>query len=146
MRSPADLLTTRTGYVVVKLGEVALGAAERALAPLGLRVKHVMILALIAEHRLSQRELSGTTGLDRTTMVGLLDDLESHGYAVRERDPADRRRHVVRPTEAGTAALRRAEGALDEAEARLFAPLSATDRRTLHRLAARALENAGTDP
>jgi DNA-binding MarR family transcriptional regulator len=142
MVTPAEQLASRTGYVLIKLGEEALAAAERAMAQLGLRAKHVNILTLIETHRLSQQELSMTTGLDRTTMVGLVDDLEDNGYATRDRDPNDRRRYVVSLTKAGVSVLRAAETLLDEAEETLFAGLSAAERRTLHGLAARALESA----
>ncbi|GAB1689226.1 MarR family winged helix-turn-helix transcriptional regulator [Krasilnikovia sp. M28-CT-15] len=141
MTSPTDQLASRTGYVLIKLGEEALAAAERALAPLGLRAKHVNVLTLIETHRLSQQQLSTGIGLDRTTMVGLVDDLEAGGYATRERDPDDRRRYVVSPTTAGIAALRAAEKVLDEVEAAVFAGLSTAERRTLHQLATRALES-----
>ncbi|GAB1644900.1 MarR family winged helix-turn-helix transcriptional regulator [Krasilnikovia sp. MM14-A1259] len=140
MTSPADQLASRTGYVLIKLGEEALAAAERALAPLGLRAKHVNVLTLIETHRLSQQQLSTGTGLDRTTMVGLVDDLEAAGYATRERDPDDRRRYVVSPTPAGLTALRAAAQALDEVEAAVFSGLTVAERRTLHRLATRALD------
>jgi DNA-binding MarR family transcriptional regulator len=137
--TPAEQLAARTGYVLIKLGEAAMEVAEQALVPLGLRAKHVNILTLIEAHRLSQQELSTITGLDRTTMVGLVDDLERHGFATRERDDTDRRRYVVSLTGAGTTALRSAEAVLDEAEHTLFGSLTATERRTLHRLAARVL-------
>jgi MarR family transcriptional regulator, lower aerobic nicotinate degradation pathway regulator len=144
--TPAEQLASRTGYVLIKLGEAALETAERTLAPLGLRAKHVSILTLIESHRLSQQELCTVTGLDRTTMVGLVDDLERHGYATRERDETDRRRYVVSLTAAGGHALRRAESVLDKAERAMFASLTATERRTLHRLAAQVLADVTSDP
>ncbi|MBT8226528.1 MAG: winged helix DNA-binding protein [Dactylosporangium sp.] len=142
MVSPAERLGSRTGYVLIKLGEEVLSAAEYALAPLGLRAKHVSVLTLIERHRLSQQELSTAIGLDRTTMVGLIDDLERTGLAVRRRDEADRRRYVVNLTDAGASALRRVETLLDETESELFADLSAPERQALRTLAERALDTA----
>jgi len=143
---PAEHLASRTGYVLVKLGEAALDATERTLAPLGLRAKHVSILTLIESHRPSQQELSTITGLDRTTMVGLVDDLEHLGYATRERDETDRRRYVVSPTRAGIRLLRKAESELDRTEGEMYAGLSVTERRTLHRLAAQVLDRVTSAP
>ena len=67
--------------------------------------------------------------VDANMVVHLLNSLEKRGFAVRERDPQDRRRHVVRITPAGTRALVKAEArarALDRRRARRrWAPTSA---------------------
>ncbi|WP_232050294.1 MarR family winged helix-turn-helix transcriptional regulator [Actinoplanes sp. OR16] len=49
----------------------------------------------------SQLQVAQTLGIDRTTMVALLDVLERKGIITRRTDPADRRRNVVEHTEHG---------------------------------------------
>ena len=64
----------------------------------------------------SQADLAGTLQLDRTNLVGLLDELESEGSIERRRSPEDRRRHTVVLTQSGRERLARAEFVLAAAE------------------------------
>lgn len=65
-------------------------------------------LALIdANPGLSQAELSAEIGMDRATIVALVDALEGNGWAKRTRDKADRRRHSLGITAAGRKELAR---------------------------------------
>jgi DNA-binding MarR family transcriptional regulator len=83
---------------------------------------------------LSQRELGTLMGIDPSILVTLLNPLEADGYLSRERDPADRRRHVVTLTPAGEQQLERAAQAQRDAEDELLAGLSATQRDQLRGL------------
>lgn len=59
-------------------------------------------LALIeANPGLSQQELSGTVGLDKSITVQIVDELEKRGWARRERSTTDRRRHALTLLPAG---------------------------------------------
>ncbi|MGA8112136.1 MAG: MarR family winged helix-turn-helix transcriptional regulator [Actinocatenispora sp.] len=137
--SAEDQLTRRTGYVLLELGKAALARADGALAALGITARHLRILTLVASGVPSQQGMVAWTGIDRTTMVTLVDDLERLGCVQRRRDPADRRRHLVVVTDAGRRALSRATEALDRAEAEMLAGLNRGERRQLHDLATRVL-------
>ncbi|HEX9042783.1 MAG TPA: MarR family transcriptional regulator [Trebonia sp.] len=68
---------------------------------------------LLALHMLqagphTQRELAAASMVEEPTMSRVLDRLAREGHVTRERDPADRRRLVVRATPAGLAAYREA--------------------------------------
>lgn len=68
---------------------------------------------LLALHALetgprTQRELAAASMVEEQTMSRVLDRLERAGHVTRERDPADRRRLIVRPTTAGQQAYRAA--------------------------------------
>ena len=70
---------------------------------------------LLALHALrsgprAQRELAAASMVEEQTMSKVLDRLERAGYVTRDRDPADRRRLVIRCTPAGERAYR---GAID---------------------------------
>ena len=138
-------LRGRTGYRLIKLGELAMRVAESALVPLGVRPRHFHVLAtLAADATLSQQEASRLLGIDPNVMVGLIDDLEKLDLARRRRNPEDRRRHVIGLTDAGHRLL--AEGAqlLDEAEQAFLAPLSDEELGQLRSAAERLLgRNAG---
>jgi len=63
-------------------------------------------LALIsANPGISQTQLAREMGFDKALIVGLLDSLETAGWAERRRSTEDRRRHELRTTPAGETAL-----------------------------------------
>ncbi|KAA2261153.1 winged helix-turn-helix transcriptional regulator [Solihabitans fulvus] len=118
------LLEARLGYLLkhahLRLGE----ASAKALAPFGIEGHQLAVLVVLADgHPLSQLEAAGRLGVDRTTMVALVDTLEDRGLVERRRSATDRRRNIVELTEAGRDCLRRAEDARRDMERRFLAPL-----------------------
>src|SRR5450432_4903844 len=108
---------------------------------LGIRLKELMVLAYLRDHaQASQQGLSEAMHLDANNCVLLLNELEGSGLATRQRDPSDRRRHIVELTEAGRQALERAEQAQQTIEGDVLGALSASERATLRDLLSRALE------
>lgn len=90
------------GYLL-KHAHLALEArTDAALAPLGVTSRDLGVLRVIAggEAR-SQQEVAAVLGVDRTSMVALLDTLEREGIVSRHPSEQDRRRNVVELTEAG---------------------------------------------
>jgi DNA-binding MarR family transcriptional regulator len=63
---------------------------------------------------MSQQAVAQALGIDRTTIVGLVDALEREGWVLRERNPSDRRAYAPKLSPKGRAVLRRAEKALDK--------------------------------
>jgi DNA-binding MarR family transcriptional regulator len=83
---------------------------------------------------MTQRELGALMDVDPSVVVTLLNPLEADGYISRQRDPSDRRRHVVTLTPSGAQQLDRAAQAQRDAEDEIFATLSAAQRNQLRRL------------
>jgi DNA-binding MarR family transcriptional regulator len=113
------------------------GFAQRhaaRLAPLGVTGRQTAVLIGLDGDPVSQAELARGLGVDRTTMVALIDELERRGWVERRTDPADRRRNVVELTAAGRGILRHARLASDEAEQEFLAPLSEDDARAFRRI------------
>ncbi|MFI6403694.1 MarR family winged helix-turn-helix transcriptional regulator [Streptomyces sp. NPDC050548] len=81
-----------------------------------------VLVVLAAGEPLSQVEAAGRLGVDRTTMVSLIDGLEDHGLVVRLRRPQDRRKNIVELTSEGQECLGQAEKARRAAERRFLAP------------------------
>jgi DNA-binding MarR family transcriptional regulator len=79
-----------------------------ALAPLDLGQRGFCVLSAAVDTDLTQTELAGLIGLDKTTMVVTVDDLERKGLAERIPSPTDRRARVIKVTDAGRAKV--AEG------------------------------------
>jgi DNA-binding MarR family transcriptional regulator len=97
----------------------------------GLRAGEFGALALIdANSGISQIELARAGGFDQTLLVGILDDLEARGWALRTRDSADRRRHIVAMTKKGRVALGELLAMVRESEATARNALSAKEYAT----------------
>lgn len=105
------------------------------LATTGVNARELGVLLLIAEREPeSQQQVAQRIGVDRTTMVALLDGLEDRGLVARRPDEADRRRNVVELTDGGRKTLRTATRASDKAEAELLAVLGEADATRLREL------------
>jgi DNA-binding MarR family transcriptional regulator len=116
---------SRTGYRLVKVGELLLALAEHELGRLGLKAKHVHVMeTLLAYDGLSQQDVSRMLGIDPNVLVGVIDELEDRGFAERRRNPEDRRRHLVHVTDAGREAVEASRNLLSEAEDTFFAVLT----------------------
>jgi DNA-binding MarR family transcriptional regulator len=108
----------------------------------GLRRSHFTTLVALAEGGpASQADLGRRLSMDRSDMAAVVGDLEREGLVIRTRDDRDRRRNVVALTRAGTAKLRRLDARVEEAQAALLAPLSASERAELQRLLTRVVRH-----
>ena len=109
-----------------------------------MRPRHLLAMTVLRDQGgSSQADLAGTLQLDRTNLVGLLNELESEGLIERRRSPEDRRRHTVSLTDDGRERLARAEFVLAAAEDIVLAALTAKQRDTLYELLAKATAGAG---
>jgi MarR family transcriptional regulator, lower aerobic nicotinate degradation pathway regulator len=109
--------------------------AEQGLAHLGLSGKGFgALILLVQEGPLSQQSLGAKQGIDRTTMVAVVDELERAGYVERRRDPSDRRAYSLQATAKGRRVMARAGEATKRAEAEFLAPLEPADRRRLKQM------------
>ena len=108
---------------------------ESALGIVGLRPRHLLALTVLRDlGGSSQQDLAATLQIDRTNLVGLLNELETQGWIERRRSPEDRRRHLVELTPAGSERLSRAEFALAAVENDVLAALDAPQRESLYDL------------
>ncbi|MGH3170902.1 MAG: MarR family winged helix-turn-helix transcriptional regulator [Trebonia sp.] len=99
-----------------------------ALAPLGISGREAAALrAVSAQPPESQGEIARRMGVDRTTMVALIDELEAKRLVRRRQDPGDRRRNVVELTDSGRSAVSQADDAAVRAEREFLRPLSADE-------------------
>jgi DNA-binding MarR family transcriptional regulator len=66
-------------------------ASGAGLASVSMRPRHVLTLTILRDRgESSQADLAGTLQLDRTNLVGLLNDLENDGLIERGRSPGSR--------------------------------------------------------
>jgi DNA-binding MarR family transcriptional regulator len=137
MPLPASL-SVWTGYLLGRATDQSREYFEALVKPLGIGRRHFGVLAVLGEEKpLSQVEIGERLGIDRNTMVLLLDDLEAKVLVTRRRDPADRRAHLVSLTDAGRKTLAQSTDAARRTNDEVFAPLSAEERALLHSLLSR---------
>ena len=91
----------------------------------------MILLILDTSDGVSQQELCSAAGVDSGNMVELLDGLEALKYARRDRDPQDRRRHVVTITPPGRSALVELRQAVQEYNSGFLGLLTEPERQQL---------------
>lgn len=125
-------LADRLGPLLGRAHEAHRALAGEALRELDLSPKGFGALAVLEEEGpLSQHRLAQRQGIDRTTMVAVIDELERAGAVERRRDPLDRRRYALHLTAHGRDVLARATDVEAAVEERFLEPLPVADRARL---------------
>ena len=99
------------------------------------------LLTVIAKSEASnQLTLGEEMGIDKATMVKLIDQLEKEGIVAREPHPTDRRQKLIRLTKKGQDSLARLKRLAASLEHELMDTLSAADQAVLRRAIPELLE------
>jgi DNA-binding MarR family transcriptional regulator len=123
------------GLLLAMLGQSAMRRLRAALAAHDLTPRQFFVLGLLFDRgALGQSELGSILGTDPSILVTMLNPLEDRGWLRRERDPADRRRHLVTLTADGKRGFERADAAQREAESALLTGLDEDGRAQLRAL------------
>jgi MarR family transcriptional regulator, lower aerobic nicotinate degradation pathway regulator len=136
----------RSSALLSHLARLIRMRSEVELEPLGLRPRHLIALTMLRENGgvAGQQELAAALAIDRTNLVGLLNELEAEGLILRRRAAEDRRRHIVELTDAGAEKLAVAEKAIGAAEDDVLGALDDRQREQLFELLQQA--SAGHAP
>jgi DNA-binding MarR family transcriptional regulator len=131
----AQELAESSGFLLARLGVnfkmQAIDAAEAA----GFELYDYSVLAILAEgDRETQGTIAGVLGVDPSRLVALLDSLEERGLIIRQRDPQDRRRHVVSITVDGKRELGKIRTLIKHLQDEYFSALSAEELKAFHKL------------
>ena len=138
--TPPGSLSRRVTYLLRRVTDAAGRMANAQLAPLGIDTRHYTVLAVVtAEPAASQRSIADTLGLDRATVVALVDVLEEQGLARRVRSRQDRRVNGVEVTPRGRRVLKRADALMEECEQKFIAALPLAERKQLTSMLERLL-------
>lgn len=138
LKKPGGVLEERRsspGLLLALLGHVAMRRLREVHTSHGLTPRQFQLLGVLHDHgAFGQRELGLTLGTDPSILVTMLNPLEDAGLISRDRDPQDRRCHVVTLTPAGRKQLTRALRDQRAAEDDLFAGLDQDQREQLRQL------------
>ncbi len=102
-----------------------------ALEPLGIAPRGHAVLAAAMTGAHTQKQLGDLVGLDKTTMVVTLDELEHAGLARRVSSPSDRRARVVEVTDAGARKVSEANRVAKRVQSDVLASLGDTTAEAL---------------
>ena len=96
-----------------------------------------VLLMCEANSGINQTRLGKALGIDRSTLVAMIDLLEGRGLVARTPSAVDRRSHALKLTRQGEAFLKALQPRLARHEAEIARNLSAAERRQLMDLLAR---------
>ncbi len=140
-------MTEFAGQLFFRLWRISHVRAADVLGSVGLTPALFALLNVIsAREGAIQQELGAAMGIDRSTMVSLIDQLESAGLAKRRPSATDRRAREIAITPKGRRLLQRARRMVSQVEDEVLAALTAEERRELETLLRRALDSAPTQP
>jgi DNA-binding MarR family transcriptional regulator len=135
LRSLPSRLLTQTAMHADRLVNQGLAGADA-------RKWHYAVLAALQEFGpASQAALSRRTGIYRSDLVAVTNELAGRGLIERTPDPDDRRRNVITLTAQGRRYLRRLDKLVATLQDDLLAPLTQPERGQLVRLLSRLLDH-----
>ncbi len=128
MAETAQPLTGNLCWLLSRASYTLTTEITAALEGLGIspRAHSVLLAAQTGDH--TQTELARMVGLDKTTMVVTLDELEAAGLAERRPSRRDRRARVIAVTEAGARKVAEAEEITERIRADVLSALPDGDR------------------
>ena len=127
----AQPLAENLGWLLSRASHVLHTELTAALEDIGISPRSFCLLssAMTGEH--TQIELANAVGLDKTTMVVTVDELEESGLAKREPSSHDRRARVVKVTKTGERKVAQAEEIVRRLQEEVLDELPAADRKAL---------------
>ena len=117
-----------------------------AFAPLGVSSRGYHVLAAALSGDRTQTELADLVGLDKTTMVVTIDELEAAGLAERRPSNTDRRARVIAVTEAGKAKVGEGRALVERIQTDVLGSLPARERDALLRSLGSLVEGRLSEP
>ncbi|WP_189969707.1 MarR family winged helix-turn-helix transcriptional regulator [Streptomyces violascens] len=130
---PVDPATL--GLLMYRAHQLARARANQAAQPTGIELQHAGVLTTIQSGQIrSQRELGAALGIDKSTLVRIVDDLEHRNLLKRRRAPHDRRAYEIVITEEGEQRLHEASELFRGAMRELLEVFDAAQQHQLHQL------------
>ncbi len=130
-----EALTRNTGFLISRMGMVASKHFAERIATVGLTPRGWGALNVLdREGAIAQNELCKCIGMDPSSMVSTIDELEAQGMVERRRNPQDRRAHALHITDKGRQTLVEGRKVARGAQEELLRPLDREQRQQLHEL------------
>ena len=138
------VLTELVGYGLRRAQAAVFSHFLGSVGKLGVSPGQFGVLVLIKENRgLSQSALAKALGIERSTMVAVIDRLESQGLVERVTSKTDRRSYALALTPEGAELLARVTPLVRQHERQIAARLSAREKVMLMEMLERVAGAAG---
>jgi DNA-binding MarR family transcriptional regulator len=139
-RTVPDGLAEVTGFLVNELARVLREKTSAAVGELGLRPRQLGLLLLLqSAGPMPQQELGEMLGMDRTTVMQFVLELEAAGIVARRDHPEDGRAYQVYLTAHGRRLASTASKRVQRVDREVLKILSASERKTFKSLLGRLL-------
>jgi MarR family transcriptional regulator, transcriptional regulator for hemolysin len=124
-----DCLAGNLGWLLTQAHFNLVSEVAAALEPLGVSNRGYHVLATARTGEFTQKELAEQIGLDKTTMVVTVDELEAKGLAERKPSSADRRARVISVTKAGERTVAQGQKVIDRIQNDVLESLPSRERK-----------------
>ncbi|MGZ4182824.1 MAG: MarR family winged helix-turn-helix transcriptional regulator [Solirubrobacteraceae bacterium] len=142
-----EALTRYIGFLLSRMGTITQKRFSSRLEAVEVTPRMWGALNVLeAAGPITQHGLCKRTGMDPSSMVATIDDLERKGLVERRAHPSDRRAYALHVTDAGRETLARGREVVQEVEDELLAPLDDAEREQLRSLLLRLVTAAGNTP
>lgn len=143
---PATPLRADFGWLLGTVKHAYATEVTAALEKIGIspRAYHVLSTAMTGEF--TQTDLAQCIGLDKTTMVVTVDELEKAGFAERRLSESDRRARVIAVTPKGERAVAEGEEVVASVQKEVLASLPKEEREGLLRALTRLVGDRLSTP
>jgi MarR family transcriptional regulator, transcriptional regulator for hemolysin len=128
---PPEPLSENLGWLLSQASYILGTEITAALERVGIAPRGYCVLATAMSGEYTQIELAQRVGVDKTTMVVTLDELEHAELAKRRASSEDRRARVVEVTAAGRRKVAQAEKIVEQIQDDVLASLPANERAAL---------------
>jgi MarR family transcriptional regulator for hemolysin len=124
-----ECLAGNLGWLLTQAHFNLVSEVGAALEPLGVSNRGYHVLATARTGEFTQKELAERIGLDKTTMVVTVDELEEKGLAERKPSSTDRRARVISVTKDGERTVLQGQKIIDRIQADVLENLPAKERK-----------------
>jgi MarR family transcriptional regulator, transcriptional regulator for hemolysin len=124
-----DCLSGNLGWLLSQAHFNLVSEIAAAFEPLGVSNRGYNVLATARAGEFTQKELAEQIGLDKTTMVVTVDELEKAGLAERRPSSTDRRARVISVTKAGERKVQQGQEIVDRIQNDVLTSLPSKERK-----------------
>ncbi len=124
-----ECLGGNLGWLLSHASFVLATELSAAFSPLGITPRGYHVLGAAMTEQRTQTELAELVGLDKTTMVVTMDELEEAGLAERHPSPTDRRARIITVTKAGERKVAQARKVIEQIQKDVLETLPARERK-----------------
>ena len=123
-------LAGNLSWLLAQASHVMVTEMTRAFEDMGVSPRGHCVLSAARTGEFTQKELADIVGLDKTTMVVTVDELERAGLAERQPSSADRRARIIRVTPAGARCVAKGKQIVTQIQQDVLGSLPAGEARS----------------